>query len=189
MDSTNNFSSHLYLPVLAHIYAILIVVWLGKKWNIQGKMAPSDQNLFADRSSTQIPYICMDFIRLWNTFPMIICNGYQMYYTYFVYELFNSHPLFCLFLHLFIPLQIQDGSWHQSRFFFHTQDSRQLPIVDIQEFPTSQRNSQQQIEIGPVCFLWHQHQRPVTYSHKLLKHKAVTKMAAYQREAYWSRCP
>lgn len=82
--------------------------------------------------------------------------------------------------------KIQDGSWHQSRFFFHTQDSRQLPIVDIQEFPTSQPNSQQHIEIGPVCFLWHQHHRPVTYSHKLLKHKAVTKMAAYQREA-WTR--
>lgn len=49
--------------------------------------------------------------------------------------------------------KIQDGSWHQSRFFFHTQDSRQLPIVDIQEFPTSQPNSQQHIEIGPVCFL------------------------------------
>lgn len=51
-----------------------------------------------------------------------------------------------------ILFQIQDGSWHQSRFFFHTQDSRQLPIVDIQEFPTSQPNSQQHIEMGPVCF-------------------------------------
>uniref|UniRef100_A0A4W6FP22 Fibrillar collagen NC1 domain-containing protein n=1 Tax=Lates calcarifer TaxID=8187 RepID=A0A4W6FP22_LATCA len=49
--------------------------------------------------------------------------------------------------------KIQDGSWHQSRFFFHTQDSRQLPIVDIQEFPTSQPNTLQHIEIGPVCFL------------------------------------
>lgn len=49
--------------------------------------------------------------------------------------------------------EIQDGSWHQTRFFFHTQDSRQLPIVDIQELPTSQLNSQRHIEIGPVCFL------------------------------------
>uniref|UniRef100_A0A3Q3FF86 Fibrillar collagen NC1 domain-containing protein n=2 Tax=Labrus TaxID=30799 RepID=A0A3Q3FF86_9LABR len=49
--------------------------------------------------------------------------------------------------------KIQDGSWHQSRFFFHTQDSRQLPIVDVQEFPTSQPNGQQHLEIGPVCFL------------------------------------
>ncbi|TKS74238.1 Collagen alpha-1(XXIV) chain [Collichthys lucidus] len=38
--------------------------------------------------------------------------------------------------------KIQDGSWHQSRFFFHTQDSRQLPIVDVQEFPPSQPNTQ-----------------------------------------------
>uniref|UniRef100_A0A665TDB4 Fibrillar collagen NC1 domain-containing protein n=2 Tax=Echeneis naucrates TaxID=173247 RepID=A0A665TDB4_ECHNA len=49
--------------------------------------------------------------------------------------------------------KIKDGSWHQSHFFFHTQDSRQLPIVDIDEFPTSQPNSQRRIEIGPVCFL------------------------------------
>ncbi|KAK5930509.1 hypothetical protein CgunFtcFv8_026737 [Champsocephalus gunnari] len=49
--------------------------------------------------------------------------------------------------------KIQDGSWHQSRFFFHSQDSRQLPIVNIQEFPTSQPTSQRRIEIGPVCFL------------------------------------
>uniref|UniRef100_A0A3P8SZD4 Fibrillar collagen NC1 domain-containing protein n=1 Tax=Amphiprion percula TaxID=161767 RepID=A0A3P8SZD4_AMPPE len=49
--------------------------------------------------------------------------------------------------------KIQDGSWHQSRFVFHTQDSRQLPIVDIQDLPTGQLNSQQHIEISPVCFL------------------------------------
>ncbi|TNN47180.1 Collagen alpha-1(XXIV) chain [Liparis tanakae] len=50
--------------------------------------------------------------------------------------------------------EIQDGRWHQSRFFFHTQDSRQLPIVDIQEFPTSRSNSSERyIEISPVCFL------------------------------------
>lgn len=67
-----------------------------------------------------------------------------------------------MFLCFFPPpilFQIQDGSWHQSRFFFHTQDSRQLPIVDIQEFPTSQPDSQRHIEIDPVCFLWHQHHR------------------------------
>lgn len=68
--------------------------------------------------------------------------------------------------------QIQDGSWHQSRFFFHTQDSRQLPIVDIQEFPKSQPSSQQYIEIGPVCFFWHQRCCHVTCVHELLKCKA-----------------
>uniref|UniRef100_A0A7N9ARA5 Fibrillar collagen NC1 domain-containing protein n=2 Tax=Mastacembelus armatus TaxID=205130 RepID=A0A7N9ARA5_9TELE len=49
--------------------------------------------------------------------------------------------------------KIQDGSWHQSRFRFHTQDSRQLPVIDIQESPPSQPDSQRRIEIGPVCFL------------------------------------
>uniref|UniRef100_A0A3Q4HVC8 Fibrillar collagen NC1 domain-containing protein n=2 Tax=Neolamprologus brichardi TaxID=32507 RepID=A0A3Q4HVC8_NEOBR len=49
--------------------------------------------------------------------------------------------------------KIQDGSWHQSRFLFHTQDSGQLPLVDIEEFPTSQISSQRNVEIGPVCFL------------------------------------
>lgn len=49
--------------------------------------------------------------------------------------------------------QIQDGSWHQSRLVFHTQDSQQLPIVDIEEVPASQLDRQQHMEIGPVCFL------------------------------------
>uniref|UniRef100_A0A3Q2Q4T6 Fibrillar collagen NC1 domain-containing protein n=1 Tax=Fundulus heteroclitus TaxID=8078 RepID=A0A3Q2Q4T6_FUNHE len=49
--------------------------------------------------------------------------------------------------------EIQDGSWHQSHFFFHTQDSRQLPIVDIQEFSSSLLHYQRPIETGPVCFL------------------------------------
>ncbi|CAB1437518.1 unnamed protein product [Pleuronectes platessa] len=50
--------------------------------------------------------------------------------------------------------KIQDGSWHQSRFLFHTQDSRQLPIVDVQDLtPTSSPDSRQHLEIGPVCFL------------------------------------
>lgn len=87
-----------------------------------------------------------------------------------------------------ILFQIQDGSWHQSRFFFHTQDSRQLPIVDIQEFPTSQPNSQQHIEMGPVCFFWHQHHCRVTSVHELLKCEAE-KTAAYQRASIrlWKR--
>ncbi|KAF7660023.1 hypothetical protein LDENG_00290070 [Lucifuga dentata] len=49
--------------------------------------------------------------------------------------------------------KIHDGSWHQSHFFFHTQDSRQLPIVEIQEIPASQAHSQRHTEVGPVCFL------------------------------------
>uniref|UniRef100_A0A3B5JYP9 Fibrillar collagen NC1 domain-containing protein n=2 Tax=Takifugu rubripes TaxID=31033 RepID=A0A3B5JYP9_TAKRU len=48
--------------------------------------------------------------------------------------------------------KIQDGSWHESHFFFHTQDSRQLPIVDIQTFPAPRPSSQRHIEISPVCF-------------------------------------
>uniref|UniRef100_A0AAZ3P7Y4 Fibrillar collagen NC1 domain-containing protein n=1 Tax=Oncorhynchus tshawytscha TaxID=74940 RepID=A0AAZ3P7Y4_ONCTS len=49
--------------------------------------------------------------------------------------------------------RIQDGSWHQSRFFFHTQDSYELPIIDIQEQPLSQSNDLRHLEVGPVCFL------------------------------------
>uniref|UniRef100_A0A3Q3DSQ8 Fibrillar collagen NC1 domain-containing protein n=2 Tax=Hippocampus comes TaxID=109280 RepID=A0A3Q3DSQ8_HIPCM len=49
--------------------------------------------------------------------------------------------------------KIQDGSWHQSHFFFHTQESHQLPIVDIVEIPTPGPNVQRHIEVGPVCFL------------------------------------
>ncbi|XP_067086292.1 collagen alpha-1(XXIV) chain [Osmerus mordax] len=49
--------------------------------------------------------------------------------------------------------KIQDGSWHQSSFVFHTQDSRQLPIVDMQELPAPQAKSQRHLEVGPVCFL------------------------------------
>lgn len=49
--------------------------------------------------------------------------------------------------------KIQDGSWHQSRFFFQTQDSHQLPIVDLQE-PFNLRQGQQlRLEVGPVCFV------------------------------------
>lgn len=58
---------------------------------------------------------------------------------------------------LFLFFQIQDGSWHESHFFFHTQDSRQLPIVDIQTFPAPRPSSQRHIEISPVCFFWHWH--------------------------------
>ena len=89
---------------------------------------------------------------------------------------FSPSPIF---------FQIQDGSWHQSSFFFHTQDSRQLPIVDIQEFPSMQPNSQRRIEIGPVCFLWHQHHLHVTYLHELPKCKAVTKNGCLPK----SECP
>lgn len=63
--------------------------------------------------------------------------------------------------------QIQDGSWHQSHFVFHTQDSRQLPIIDIQEFSSSLPNHRKHLEIGPVCFFWPLH-CPVTSSHKSL---------------------
>ncbi|CAL8347145.1 unnamed protein product [Gadus morhua 'NCC'] len=49
--------------------------------------------------------------------------------------------------------KVQDGSWHQSLFSFQTQDSRQLPITDIQELTSSQPPSQQHIEVGLVCFL------------------------------------
>lgn len=49
--------------------------------------------------------------------------------------------------------KIQDGSWRQSRFIFHTQDSRQLPIVNMQELPVPHAKSQRHLEVGPVCFL------------------------------------
>lgn len=86
--------------------------------------------------------ICVIYVGLWTS----LCN--TMYATNL------KSVIFALVL-----FQIQDGSWHQSRFFFYTQDSRQLPIVDIQQHPTPQRHSQQRVEIGPVCFLWQQHHR------------------------------
>lgn len=49
--------------------------------------------------------------------------------------------------------KIQDGSWHLSHFSLHTQDSRQLPIVDFQELPSSHPGSQRRLDVGPVCFL------------------------------------
>uniref|UniRef100_H3C031 Fibrillar collagen NC1 domain-containing protein n=1 Tax=Tetraodon nigroviridis TaxID=99883 RepID=H3C031_TETNG len=48
--------------------------------------------------------------------------------------------------------KIQDGSWHESHFFFHTQDSRQLPIVDIQTVPAPRPSTRRHIEVSPVCF-------------------------------------
>lgn len=84
--------------------------------------------------------ICVIYSGLWNSLCNSICVT-------------NLNYAFLLL----ILLQIQDGSWHQSRFFFYTQDSRQLPIVDIQRLPTLQHNSQRHIEIGPVCFFWHEH--------------------------------
>lgn len=85
--------------------------------------------------------------------------SFMEYFMKRVTSIWNMNHFFFFFLSLF---QIQDGRWHQSRFFFHTQDSRQLPIVDIQEFPTSRSNSSERyIEISPVCFLWHRRHRPV----------------------------
>lgn len=80
---------------------------------------------------------------------------------------------------LFLLFQIQDGSWHESHFFFHTQDSRQLPIVDIQTFPAPRPSSQRHIEISPVCFFWHWHPRHVACVHTTLMQGCT--MAAYQR--------
>uniref|UniRef100_A0A3B3R5H0 Fibrillar collagen NC1 domain-containing protein n=2 Tax=Paramormyrops kingsleyae TaxID=1676925 RepID=A0A3B3R5H0_9TELE len=51
--------------------------------------------------------------------------------------------------------KIQDGSWHQSHFFFRTQDSQKLPVVNFQVFPAAQQgyHRRQDLEVGPVCFL------------------------------------
>uniref|UniRef100_A0A8C2CU65 Collagen type XXIV alpha 1 n=1 Tax=Cyprinus carpio TaxID=7962 RepID=A0A8C2CU65_CYPCA len=49
--------------------------------------------------------------------------------------------------------EIRDGSWHQSRFLFQTQDTQQLPIVDIQGVHPSHPGDQRHVEVGPVCFL------------------------------------
>lgn len=50
--------------------------------------------------------------------------------------------------------QIRDGSWHQSRFLFQTQDTHHLPIVDVQGLVPSSPGDQRHLEVGPVCFLW-----------------------------------
>lgn len=75
---------------------------------------------------------------------------------YFSLELFPS-----AWLHksnyFSLLFQMQDGSWHESHFFFHTQDSRQLPIVDIQTFLAPWPRTQRHLEISPVCFFWPQH--------------------------------
>lgn len=142
-------SSHLQVSVTGNLYR-------GQSW--------------FSGSSMMLPFFCWG--NWFNILQHIAIKPYK-YETYFVkcgtyitWLIFSlSSSFFC---------QIQDGSWHQSRFFFHTQDSRQLPIVDMQEFPTSQPSGQRHIEIGPVCFLWHQpHHRPVTYSLKLFKCKTV----------------
>uniref|UniRef100_A0A8C4SDN9 Fibrillar collagen NC1 domain-containing protein n=2 Tax=Erpetoichthys calabaricus TaxID=27687 RepID=A0A8C4SDN9_ERPCA len=49
--------------------------------------------------------------------------------------------------------KIQDGSWHQTHFLFSTQDSVQLPIVEIQRLPSLKSGQKYQVEVGPVCFL------------------------------------
>lgn len=91
------------------------------------------------------------------------------------------------FLLLSISCQIQDGSWHQSRFFFHTQDSRQLPIIDLQEFPT-QPNSQRHKESSPVCFLWHQHHCPVALALLRLLKRSLKVELEWPRQIVMFEC-
>lgn len=86
-------------------------------------------------------------------FLLLLCEGF--FFLSFIVIQFNPISFFFLF-------QIQDGSWHESHFFFHTQDSRQLPIVDIQTFPAPRPTTQRHIEISPVCFFWHQYPCCVT---------------------------
>uniref|UniRef100_A0A8C9NIW0 Fibrillar collagen NC1 domain-containing protein n=2 Tax=Serinus canaria TaxID=9135 RepID=A0A8C9NIW0_SERCA len=48
---------------------------------------------------------------------------------------------------------IEDGSWHKTQFFFHTQDTNQLPVVQINALPHLKPGQQHFIESGSVCFL------------------------------------
>uniref|UniRef100_A0A8C8RCR4 Fibrillar collagen NC1 domain-containing protein n=1 Tax=Pelusios castaneus TaxID=367368 RepID=A0A8C8RCR4_9SAUR len=48
---------------------------------------------------------------------------------------------------------IQDGSWHKTEFFFHTQDTTDLPVVQVHTFPHLKPGQHQYIESGSVCFL------------------------------------
>uniref|UniRef100_A0A8D0HJK9 Fibrillar collagen NC1 domain-containing protein n=1 Tax=Sphenodon punctatus TaxID=8508 RepID=A0A8D0HJK9_SPHPU len=48
---------------------------------------------------------------------------------------------------------IQDGSWHKTQFLFHTQDTNQLPVVQVHTFPHLKPGQQHYIESGSVCFL------------------------------------
>uniref|UniRef100_A0A8D0CCC3 Fibrillar collagen NC1 domain-containing protein n=2 Tax=Scleropages formosus TaxID=113540 RepID=A0A8D0CCC3_SCLFO len=50
--------------------------------------------------------------------------------------------------------ETEDGHWHQSRFLFRTQDSHQLPVVDLREPAGIHLDLQQRrLEVGPVCFV------------------------------------
>ncbi|KAM7391210.1 hypothetical protein PAMP_021914 [Pampus punctatissimus] len=48
---------------------------------------------------------------------------------------------------------IKDGRWHQTHFIFQTQDPNLLPIVDVNNLPTTEPGSRYHLEVGPVCFL------------------------------------
>uniref|UniRef100_H9GJU7 Fibrillar collagen NC1 domain-containing protein n=1 Tax=Anolis carolinensis TaxID=28377 RepID=H9GJU7_ANOCA len=48
---------------------------------------------------------------------------------------------------------IQEGSWRKTQFLFHTQDTNQLPIVQVNKFPHLRQGQQRYIESGSVCFL------------------------------------
>jgi len=62
--------------------------------------------------------------------------------------IFDVNLIFCLCV-----LQIQDGSWHKTQFFFHTQDTNQLPVVQVHTLPHLKPGQQHFIESGLVCFL------------------------------------
>lgn len=49
--------------------------------------------------------------------------------------------------------QIEDGSWRKTQFFFHTQDTNQLPVVQVNALPHLKPGQQHFIESGSVCFL------------------------------------
>uniref|UniRef100_A0A670YAT1 Fibrillar collagen NC1 domain-containing protein n=2 Tax=Pseudonaja textilis TaxID=8673 RepID=A0A670YAT1_PSETE len=48
---------------------------------------------------------------------------------------------------------IQDGNWHKTQFFFHTQETNQLPVVQVRPFSHLNQGQQRYIESGLVCFL------------------------------------
>uniref|UniRef100_A0A8C5TWA9 Fibrillar collagen NC1 domain-containing protein n=1 Tax=Malurus cyaneus samueli TaxID=2593467 RepID=A0A8C5TWA9_9PASS len=48
---------------------------------------------------------------------------------------------------------IADGSWRKTQFLFHTQDTDQLPVVQVNALPHLKPGQQHFIESGPVCFL------------------------------------
>uniref|UniRef100_A0A4W3J7W0 Fibrillar collagen NC1 domain-containing protein n=2 Tax=Callorhinchus milii TaxID=7868 RepID=A0A4W3J7W0_CALMI len=48
---------------------------------------------------------------------------------------------------------VQDGRWHQTHFFFHTQEPNQLPIIGVYNLPQRKPGIHYHLEVGPVCFL------------------------------------